>query len=67
MDTDSLRMVYINFHKPICPRNFSKEGGVGAWQNDIFVAKLLQDGLEFPNTILQEDYKYFEDGLYKFS
>ena len=23
MDTDSLRMVYVNFHKPICPRDFS--------------------------------------------
>ena len=23
MDTDSLRMVYVNFHKPICHRDFS--------------------------------------------
>ena len=25
MDTDSLRMVYVDFHKPICPRDFSQQ------------------------------------------
>ena len=29
MDTDNLRMVYINFHNPICPRDFSGGGGEG--------------------------------------
>ena len=31
-----------------------------------FVTKLLQDGLEFPNTIIQEELRYFEEILYIF-
>ena len=33
----------------------------------IFVAELLRDGLEFPNAILQEGFRYIEDGLCQFS
>ena len=29
MDTDNLMMVYVNFHNPICPRDFSGGGGEG--------------------------------------
>ena len=32
-----------------------------------FVVELLRDGLEFPNAILQDGYRYVEDGLCKFS
>ena len=29
MNTDSLRMVYVNFHKSFCIRDFSGRGGLG--------------------------------------
>ena len=60
MDTDSLRMVYVNFHKAICLRDFSGRGGSfagGLFATKGFVAELLRDGLEFPNAILQDGYR----------
>ena len=47
-------------------------GGGGSFAGGLFatkgfVAELLRDGLEFPNAILQDGYRYVEDGLCKFS
>ena len=54
-----LRMVYVNFHKSICLRDFPGKGGVGGGGGGgiSFVAELLRDGLEFPNAILQDSYR----------
>ena len=38
-------------------------GPVGLGREEIFVTKLLRDGLEFPNTILENESRLFEDGL----
>ena len=54
MGTDRLRMVYVNFHKSICLRDFSGRGGFRGSGGVSFVAELLRDGLEFPNAILQD-------------
>ena len=43
----SMRMVYANFHRPIYPRKFS------------MIAEIRRDGLDFPNAISQDRYKYF--------
>ena len=39
----------------------------GAGRSKSFVAELLRDGLEFLNAILQEGFRYIEDGLCQFS
>ena len=56
MGTDSLRMVYVNFHKSICLRDFSGSGEGVVGRGGV-VAKLLRDGLEFLNGILQDEYR----------
>ena len=40
MEAGSLRMVYVNFHKPICPRDFSVgRGGLGQELNLLILDK----------------------------
>ena len=54
IDVYSFRMVYVNFHNPICPRDFSGKGegeGVGMSSKISFAAKLLLTHLEFSNAI----------------
>ena len=41
--------------------------GPGGGRSKSFVAELLRDGWEFPNTILQEGFRYIEDDLCQFS
>ena len=54
-----------NFIQYLVTANFSKfisrtDGGV---QSKTSESKLLWDGLEFPNIILQEGFRYIEDGF----
>ena len=67
MGTDSLRMVYVIFHKSIYLRDISMRRRQGGVVRGVFVAELLRDGLDFPNAILQNEYRQVEDGLWIFS
>ena len=57
MEAGSLRMVYVNFHKTNCLRDFFGRGGGLGRRGVSFVVELLRDGLEFPNALLQDGYR----------
>ena len=54
--TDSLRMVYVNFHKSICLRDFSgRGGGVRGSGGVSFVAELLRYSWSIPTPFYRID------------
>ena len=54
MDTGSLRMVYVIFHKSICHRDFSGKGGLGGVVGSCHLSfpPKFGEGISFPEGIL---------------